>query len=205
MCSARRLAPGWIRSQQLSLIRIPNANFTCTYLWISCCYYQAGEWARECGRLQKCHQRGGRSDAHIRPSGTEAWHQIVTRSVQDPDPPDPYILGFPDPDPLVICMDPDPSIMKPNLSQWLQFLGGPILVMGIYIFLQLNICFWSFRKLRSPSTFTVVSRAWETSTRNKTRKFILTVFFCFKLLFYIHGNHFCLCHFHTYYDYYPAF
>jgi hypothetical protein len=28
----------------------------------------------------------------------------------DPNPPDPYVLGLPDPDPLVKGMDPDPSL-----------------------------------------------------------------------------------------------
>jgi hypothetical protein len=27
----------------------------------------------------------------------------------DPDPPDPHVLGLPDSDPLVRCMDPDPD------------------------------------------------------------------------------------------------
>ncbi len=30
---------------------------------------------------------------------------IVTACVQDPDPPDPYVFGLPDPDPLVRGMD----------------------------------------------------------------------------------------------------
>ncbi len=37
-----------------------------------------------------------------------------SRSVWDPDPEDPYVLGLPDPnpDPLATSTDPDPSIIK---------------------------------------------------------------------------------------------
>jgi hypothetical protein len=34
---------------------------------------------------------------------------LVRGSVADPDPPDPHVLGLPDPDPIVRGMDPDPD------------------------------------------------------------------------------------------------
>jgi hypothetical protein len=39
-------------------------------------------------------------------------HLSPSCSVPDPNPPDPYIFGLPDPDLLVRGMDPDPSIIK---------------------------------------------------------------------------------------------
>jgi hypothetical protein len=35
--------------------------------------------------------------------------QCCEKSVADPDPPDPHVLGLLDPDPLVRGMDPDPD------------------------------------------------------------------------------------------------
>jgi hypothetical protein len=34
---------------------------------------------------------------------------VRTASVADPEPPDPHVLGLPDPYPLVKGMDPDPD------------------------------------------------------------------------------------------------
>ncbi len=54
--------------------------------------------------------------------------KIVAGSVADPDPEDPYVLGLPDPDPLVRDTDPDPSITSKNSkknidSYWYDFLS----------------------------------------------------------------------------------
>ncbi len=45
-----------------------------------------------------------------------SWHCPFKSSVADPDPPDPMLLGLPDPDPIVRGMDPDPdpSIIMQN-------------------------------------------------------------------------------------------
>ncbi len=39
---------------------------------------------------------------------------IVNCSVGNPDPQDPYVLGLPDPDPLVRGKDPEPRGMDPD-------------------------------------------------------------------------------------------
>ncbi len=135
--------------------------------------------------------------------GQDVWDRVSKCFVRDPTS---LVVGSFGEDPMfrktynVTCIS---LVLYPErwkiTTEW-----HPILVLDIYIFLQLNICFWSNRKLRSPSTSTVASRAWETSTRNKTRKFILTYHFIVK--FFLHSyttftvltSAYPLCHTDTY-------